>query len=578
MTYKTLCVYGYAVISRQYARALVVVFLLFPVVLPSVPARGGERELLVRVLAEAGVSFRESIVQQAGFFTETDGAWVWVELGSALDDGSIQSPDLLPSGAPVLGIPFDPARDSIGPAAAAALALLRYREEAGETAPLSLVFYDPRENRGLLDFSEALEDPEETRLLLLDLREEPEPSGAPGRGADAGLPARPFTIYQGTRSTVAPLAMTRLLAELLERAGLPYDFAIRYNELYKLGIARGPESLETTKQYGIPALALSGVVSPVAGAPATGESAVLVELLDRFLSQVQIDPGNADLHYSMYNAGGLTVFVPEQSAVFLIIVVNGIFLAFLLASFLVRRVHMLFLLKTGFSHLWVSLLYFFGLFLCMMAANAFVLPAGRFLSSLFQRAGLLPGVFFAGLDASFLALLDVLLAALAAVSLFMALPIPLLAAVPLVKRGGFYGFTGLLAAAIAMLLGIYLDITTAHFFACILVFVALGMISEKPVLSLLFTLLTLVRPLFVLWSAAKSGNGEALLAGSVMLRSVAAVIILFPSVTGFMRALVLVIPRRGVRQRVFHPVRAAALIFCVLLILFRAFLSPGTLR
>jgi hypothetical protein len=546
-----------------------VVFLLFPVVPPAVPAEGGERDILVRTLAEAGIPFRESIAQQAGFFTETDGAWVWVEAGSAVDDGSIQSPDLLPSAAPVLGVPFDAGRDSLGPGAAAALALLRYREAAGETAPLSLVFYDPRANRGLFEFSEALEDPEETRLLILELREEPETEPA---AADA-VPARLFTIYQGARFTVAPLSMTRLLAELLERVGLPYDFAVQYNELYKLGIARGPESLETTRQYGIPALALSGAVSP-----ADGGNAVLVELLDQFFGQVQIDPGNADLHYSMYNAGELTVFVPEQLAVFLIILVNGNFLAFLLLSFLIRRVHMLFLLKMGFAHLWVSLLYFSGLFLSLMAANALVVSTGRFLSPLFRTAGLLTGVFPAGLEASFLALTDVLLAALAAVGLFLALPIPLLAAVPLVKRGGFYGFTGLLGAAFAMLLGIYLDITTAHFFAWILVFVALGMVWEKPVLPLLFSLLTLLRPLFVLWSAAKSGNGGALLSGGLILRSAAAALILFPPVTGMMRALVLAIPRRGVRQRIFRPVRAAALIFCVLLILFRAFLSVETAR
>jgi hypothetical protein len=530
-------------------RAALLCFALLAALGSPVPAH--ERDALKRALAEADIPFRESI---GGLDTGTDGAWMWVEThtaGNDEDDGFfVQSPDLLPSDAPVLGIPLEPDRDSLGPGALSALTLLKRRRADEGALPLSVVFYDTLQNRGLIEFSEALEDPEDTRLLLLKLSAPPEPAESPGAGM--------YIIYHGSHLTVAPLSMVENLTQLLEQQQIPYLFSNRFNELYKLGISRGPPELEVTGQYAILALLLSG---PESGSGGASES--LLAALDTFFNQVRVEPGNADLHYSMYRMRGTTFFVSEQTTVLVIILINGVFYAALLLSSLTRRVKMLFLLKTGLSHIWVSALYYAGLFLSMLLAHALFMVVIR----IFHPAPPGPDLqsFFGG-PARWL-FIEISLVTLTGIAFFFLTPVNLLSLIPLVRRGGFYGFTALLSAALSLLFGIYLDLTTAHFFAWMLIFVSLSMMWDHPAPPLLFTLLTLLRPGLVLWAIIETGDSGDLLMGNILLSSLAAAVILFPPALSFMRAMVLTIRQWNRRQRILGPVRIAFTGLCLVLML-----------
>jgi hypothetical protein len=512
-------------------RALLLGFLLFAAA--ASPAPGHERDILRRRLLDAGIPFREDLnvageAGSGGAGEDPGSAWIWVESrsGTEDDDGSfVQSPELLPSNAPVLAVGLDPEREGLGPGAEIALALAG--RMAGGEAPLSLVFYDALDNRGLPVFAEALEDPEDTRLLILDAGDQTE------------SPGPDFTIYHGSRRALAPLSMVKLLTELLEEARRTYRFGNRFNELYKLGVSPGPPELEITGTYGIPAILLRG---------SGGEP--LMETLADFFGRVRIEQGNVDLHYSIYRIQGRTLFVSEQGAVLFIILANGLFFAALLLSFLTRRTRMLFLLRTSLSHIWVSLLYFLGLFLSMALANAiFAVLTGIFRPA--PPAGN-PAWWF---------LVETGLRAAAGIGIFFLLPGSLLSVIPLVKRGGFYGFTAMLSSTLFLYLGIYLDITTAHFFIWMLGFVSLSMIWDRPVLPFLFTLFTLLRPGFVLQAAAETG-GE-LPGGAGLIGAFASAVILFPPALSFMRSVVLTIRQRSRRQRTTRPLKIIFVILCL---------------
>jgi hypothetical protein len=538
------------------------------------PARAHERDALKKALLAEGIPFRESIGGPDG---EADGAWIWVESGGVEeDDGFLQSPDMLPSEAPVLCVALSPEREGLGAGARTALDLLRRRDEGNrdeeENSPLSIVFYDAFQNRGIVEFAEALEDPEDTRLLILELAELPaiqegaEPSREAGRGTgretgresgrETGRESG-FVIYHGARSALAPLSLLRLLTELLESARVPYSFRNRVNELYKLGISHGPPELEVCGQYGIMALLLSGSVPPEEETVET-----TLDILSDFFNNVRVEPGNADIHYSIYRIRGRTFFVSEQNAVRAIIVINSIFFAALLLSFFVRRVRMLFLLKTGFSHIWVSFLYFIGLFISMLFANSVFL----FISRLFHTAP--PAGIYNPAPWFFI---ELCLPALAGISVFFLAPVSALSLIPLVKRGGFYGFTAMLSAGVSLLFGIYMDITTAHFFAWMLIFVCLSMIWDRPALPLALSLLTLLRPGLVIWAAVETGDSAEFLSGTGLLLSLGAAVILFPPALSFMRSLVLAIRQREKRQRLLLPFRIGFAGFCFLLMLLWVF-------
>jgi hypothetical protein len=91
---------------------------------------------------------------------------------------------------------------------------------------------------GLRDLVDLYEENERTAVIYLDVR------GSPDH----------LRIVHGSAGTIAPLGILEPLLSAFDKLGSPLDLAVPFNELYRLGLVRGPEALSFLHERGFPAL------------------------------------------------------------------------------------------------------------------------------------------------------------------------------------------------------------------------------------------------------------------------------------------------------------------------------------
>ncbi|MDR2786155.1 MAG: hypothetical protein LBB83_09610 [Treponema sp.] len=381
----------------------------------------------------------------------------------------------------------------------------------------------------LQDIYAAMDNPENSILLFLNFP----------------VPPEELFIYHGSPRHIAPLRILKPLADTLEKGNIPYSFGSRFNELYKFSlIGRNPVT-RFTQSRDMPSLFIgSARISPSGGRESRNPRNFLSpdhlgSLLAEYSEKAAVEIGNLDTHYSIYYSRGKTFFVSEIQSIALLLFVMGIVIIVFLFFFLFHRLKMLVLLKIGLSCSWVSVLYFFALFLSILAGEALLYVfAAIFRVSLFSiplnRLYPLIG-----------------LSLLAGISLFLALPSPPLSLIRIKRRGGFYGFSAICFSIVLLLSGLILDITAAPLLTWMLICVALTMIRPHAVPAFIFSLAVTVRPVITFTEVLGNEELSRLFLLNFTLSTLTVTLFALPFLFSLMRAAMFAIPYRLHKKPVF---------------------------
>jgi hypothetical protein len=350
-----------------------------------------------------------------------------------------------------------------GPAYCFALALalagqLRAREAAGRGLPGDLLIAflgdgDLRQYRKtgsrsageLSSYGGIIREPETTVFWFFDLEDAPSS----------------VLVHHGTAQTIAPLESLKNLAGLFSSLKIPYKFAVPFNEMYRLGLAGGPEILAFTQGQGMEALYFSGSPGPGKGARGSVGEEALGELILSRAASLESPGENRDYHYLIFPLGAKTIFLSqEHSALVLFLMAAVFFLGFLLYR-IFRPVPpariMLF-----FRCFWTVPAFFLLLFVSLEAAG---LAAG-FLAGPETRIPLIYGW----------AVWKLLLG----LGLFALISIPL-GGYRIPRRAVFYGHCALLLIGLDIFIAAWADICFIPFFIGAFLLIFLGSRIKRPI-------------------------------------------------------------------------------------------------
>ncbi|GHU03634.1 hypothetical protein FACS1894147_07830 [Spirochaetia bacterium] len=179
----------------------------------------------------------------------------------------------------------------------------------------------PREHLGLRDLCALPDIPENVILWYLDLEEAPER----------------LLIHHGAEKTLAPLSMMENLPKLSDSVGVPFSLAVHFNEIYKLGLARGPSALSVTGGRGINAQYIASPEGRDREENITAAS--LAELIARYTASLTFHPETLDTHYSIVTVpewlpaapsflSGKIFFISERNTVALLFLALAAFLLY----------------------------------------------------------------------------------------------------------------------------------------------------------------------------------------------------------------------------------------------------------
>jgi hypothetical protein len=537
--------------------------LLFLIVSAAAFGDGAEREKLAAALRQEAAAFVERAVELE---TGGTGTAIWAYIPSTEENaapaagGASAMPSLLeeytdvageisagiavsadipvelPADSLVLVIPLSGPRNENGLSwgAETGIEFIRAVNNQYRKQGITVVFPDyegagGEESAGVLqDIYSALDNPESSMLLFLNVP----------------VPPEELFIYHGSPRHIAPLGILKPLTGLLEERHIPYSFGSRFNELYKFSlIGRNPVTM-FTQSRDIPSLFIGSTGISPSGDGGNRKATPLSpdylgSLLAEYSKEAVVEIGNLDTHYSFYYFRGKTFFVSEIQSIALLLLIQGIVIIVFLFFFLFRRLKMLILLRTGFSCSWVSLLYFFALFLSIIAGEsllyAFTGIFGVSLSSLpLDRLYPLIGLSF-----------------LSGVSFFFALPSQLLSLIRIKRRGAFYGFSAICFSIVLLLLGLFLDITAAPLLTWMLVCVALTMIWPHAVPAFFFSLVLTVRPVITFIDVFGYEELSRLFLSNFTLSALTVTLFALPFLLSLMRAMVFAIPYRIRRKPAF---------------------------
>jgi hypothetical protein len=275
---------------------------------------------------------------------------------------------------------------------------------------------------GLEDLLTLPNDPENTIMLYADFYDPPEK----------------ILIHHSGGKTPAPLSLLQPIPGLCASYGIPFTFAVKSNELYKLGFVEGPSVLGSSLAYGVPSLYLEG--GEPAGKPIPAE--LLGDLLLEYTDSLNFSTENLDYHYLIFQFRDKTIFVPELITVITLWSLTALgFLIFLIYSIVLRRM-LIIQWKIFFRRSWVILILFLILFLTLEGAELFF----RLLLSRFAlpRDHISYGgiIFGMSIALTLFSLID---------PFFNQLKIP--------RRPNFYGNAAVILIILGTLIAVFLDIT-----------------------------------------------------------------------------------------------------------------------
>jgi len=385
-----------------------------------------------------------------------------------------------------------------------------------------LPFTEPAlSHAGLRDAVSRYDDPEKLTILYLDL-----PTAAQG-----------LTIHHGAGSSIAPLRVLRPLPDLLTRQGIPFDLAVHYNELYRLGLIRGPEALGIIQTLGGKGLYLDAGRNPLKNGAMSSTSADLATVLASYVEGLAQSTLERDYHYSVLVVGTKSFFIPETGTVILFLALTALVLAGILIHSLVHRKMLLIQWRVFIKRSWVLPVYLALLYTSLWSAGV--------LFSLLLR--------FFGVQAATATYGGAVLKVFMALAAY-ALLYPLASRLRIPRRAHFYGHAAVIFVAAGLLVAASLDATFIPVFLWAFFFSWLAALLPSPGGVFICAVLAPLQIVAALSNAVGSGDNSValLIMSSAPLSTLYLTFMLMPFMMLFKRASLLASGRRPRTSRMRH--------------------------
>jgi hypothetical protein len=439
---------------------------LFPPAIPAAPEKPDSESALLhavaRALEEQGVPFEERpLFAEFGGF----GSSIHVRIPAAPNSENRAGERALVLAVPLSGAEEKDAAPSGGLArrlpfgVETALAFIRSAADSSFPQPVTLAFLgnetsrlpkdsrDPNFRLGLEDLYTTLEDPENTVLLYMDI----------------AAPPQRVIIHHGAGRMISSRAALETLCRLWDAAPVPADLAVRFNELYKLGLVSGPDSIRSAHARLIDALYLAGETAR-SGDAAVAPADLARSLID-YAGALGGAAGSLDRHFLIASFGRKVFFVPESVTVMVFLGITGLFFMGVLTYFTLYRKRAVVLWRMFLGYAWVFPLFILALTVSLELAGFTVAAAGRLLGYGAARS-----------DAG-LAFLKIIIA----LPLFSAL-FSLGASFKIPQKAGFYGNSAVVLVIAGVLIAAVLDISFTPLFLWALLCAASGAAFKKPLM------------------------------------------------------------------------------------------------
>jgi len=327
-------------------------------------------------------------------------------------------------------------------------------------------------NKGLRDLLTLAEMPENWVLCYMDANTRPDK----------------IILRHGISGYVAPLEIIKPLPALFKTWHINWSFRIRHNEIYKLGLVRGPEALYAAWDSEINGFVLSGEnspqnssvnlsgkqenkgASPEAGAVSAEELAGCLLEYSGYLRSPVI---KGDRHYTYFTLpGGKTFFLGVEFTAALLLIITGLAFLFFLAHSARYNAMLLFNIRLLFRFMWLLLLL---LPLLVITIKISGLLYSQLLGALKPQFIKSPGsVNYTG------AALTLLLAVL-----FFFLSFPILDLIRFPRRAEFYGFSAVLFIFTGLISAAIMDFTYVPIFLWAFIFVFLGSFFKNRIIIIM---------------------------------------------------------------------------------------------
>ena len=308
-------------------------------------------------------------------------------------------------------------------------------------------------HKGLRDLLTLADMPERCMLCYFDPTE----------------PSQKFILSHGIRGYAAPLEIIRPLPYLFESRDIPWAFRMRYNAIYKLGLAEGPEVLSIIRDEEIIGFVLSGENSSngTEGAILPDD---LASLLLEYSGSISFPVLTPDIHYSFFSIpGGKVFFVSELMVVLLFQATAGILLLLYLIRSTRHSAILLFHIRLFLRSFWIIVVFLVFMVISIRISGFLYCLLAKAINPSFSANENIAGF-----------MLMALLAAI--VFTFSSL---VLDSSRFHVRGRFYGYSAVTLIIFGILFAAFLDISYIQVFLWALLFAFLGALLSKPLLVLL---------------------------------------------------------------------------------------------
>jgi hypothetical protein len=415
------------------------------------------RETLIAALSQRGVAFEERplLAGYGGF-----GASVFVSLRTQAAQGTLALAIPL-SGRAEQGfdaeLPFD---------IEAGLAFIEQARATVPTLNILVAFLadevsllpegEGRPHLGLHDLFDTLDSPENTVLLYLDMKKAP----------------TKLLVRHGAAGFITARNVVEAIPALCKRYNLPWAFAVRHNELHKLGLVDGDGAfgengvIREARELRINALYLEAAQGYSGTIPVERMS----DFLTAYTTNLIINAENFDYHFLIVYLLGWPVIISESWTLTTLILLLSLSMFALLVYTIMYRKRWIIKALLFLRCVWVLPLFVVVMILCLEVAGSLVMLASR---SFGVEAGTDYG------RAAFK-----LLIALCFFSLFW----PLERALRIRRKTAFYGTAATLLASVAVLNAAFLDITFIPLFLLGFIVILAGAFVRKPLVVYLCTL------------------------------------------------------------------------------------------
>jgi hypothetical protein len=338
-------------------------------------------------------------------------------------------------------------------------------------------------HKGLRDLLSLCEMPETWVLCYLDI---------PG-------PPSEIVISHGNGEYIAPLQTLEPLPRLLSSRGIKSSFEIRYNEIYKLGLAEENRVLALAWEGEINGFCLSGAYGKGnAGKPV--DAGDLADTLLEYAETITFPLQSPDRHYSIIPLfGGVPLFISEKAMVVFFLSASAVLVFSFLVFSVVRRARIIKNLKFFFRYSWIILV-------LLPLLVAIIKGAGLVYSLLLVlfRASPPPGDYF-GIGCTVLLAL-----------LLFSLTAPLIHLFSIPGKAGFFGLSAVIVVILGTFIAMAMDFTFLPVFLWASFFTFLGALFKKPIMVFLPAFLIPFQVLTAFLNIREAASGklaELLLSG-----------------------------------------------------------------